>query len=698
MLRLTLLVSLVVGSAASALNHGPAHAPIETDDAARFLRELASPSAELRAAAGRWLARHLVPDDFDAVLAATLRGDAESNQRLLEALADDDQHLALAVALAARAEERAAATGRAAIGEMISRWNSAHERAGLAQEALLERLAKRSDDPLLGSLGKQADEPLLLDARGRAVALDVSLDELARFAPASPALVLDPALAGASDPRTARGPLTGRLDRVLAELAAHHGVRFEGFGFDEDPSNASQPWIHVFRPRADSASRTGRELLIEWCLALADGANPPPRFAAARALASTGWPAASTWLESRWRASADPAALEGLLLAARRGRVAPVLFEPQVQRELYARMARACSAASPAELSFAQDLARALAAAGPSSASGDDLGALALVGFDAATAREQWLRLVVLEGHARANPAVCAALDAIVTAPPTRSTPAALRFQALRTRGAIASAECDAAGSNGALTRAAGGRELLQWAEALGELDLLTRVLRPSRTRPSDDLRDPRGLSDEARLVALEWWFSADERELVGAHVVSWLADATRPLDALATRARSWMRAGDGARWRACLERAQARAESLEQLAIQSGVATDAVRTRWLERWLADPPSTRADLLGLAALAASERGAEARSALIDAIRGAAPPDDVADALSLAWSELVAKRQEEDERAFIKAVRALARDAAPSLRARLRADVWPGRVPVRPRSVSEFDRRLDLAAF
>lgn len=702
MLSLTLVVLLAAGRSAAALRHGPAPASTEQDDAARFLRELSSQSAELRAEAGRWLTRHLATDDFDAVLAATLRGDAESNRRLLEALSDDDQHLALAVALAARTEDRASQTGRGAILEMIARWSSGHERAGLAQEELLERLAKRSDE-------RRSDEPLLLDARGRAVALEVALDELARFATAAPALVLAPGLAGANDPRTARTALTGRFDRVLAELALHHGARIEGFGFDENSSGETQPWIHVFPARAAAVLHTGGDLLVDWCLASTDARSIPSQHAAARALASTGWPAALTWFESRWRASADLAALDGLLLAARRGRVAPVLFETDVQRDLYARMARASSAASTAELSLAQDIARALAAAGPSSAAGDDLRALAIEGFDAAPPRERWLRLVVLEADGRASAAACAVVDATVAAPVARATPPALRFQALRAR---AAGGCGASSSSGALAVAAGGRELLEWADASGDLDLVARVLRASRTRPSDDLRDPRGLSDDARAVALEWWFAADERDIVAENVGLWLSDAARSLDALAARARSFVqggvnggtlgesRAGGRERWRDCLENAQRRSpllrDAIEQLAIQSGVAADEVRTRWLGRWLADLPSTRAGLLGLAALVVGERGVDARQALIDAIRGRARPEDIADALSRAWLELVATRQEDEERAFIKAVRAAARDASPPLRARLRVDLWPGRPPARPLSVSEFDRRLDLA--
>src|SRR5258707_13937247 len=116
---------------------------------------------------------------------------------------------------------------------------------------------------------------------------------------------------------------------------------------------------------------------------------PAERAVNARALAATGWPAALAFLERRWIEGDEPA-LEGLLLAAGRGRVAPALQEPQRQRALYARLAAA-------ELD-GSTLARALAAAGPLSRTGEPLGPLALEGFDRAGPRERWLRLAALEG------------------------------------------------------------------------------------------------------------------------------------------------------------------------------------------------------------------------------------------------------------------------------------------------------------
>ncbi len=651
----------------------------EQGDAARYLRDLSSPSVELRAEAGRWLARHLSIEDLDVVLEATLRGDAESNRRLVEALADDDRHLGLAIAIGSRAEPIAVETGREAIVELVARWQPGLDRAGLAQAELLEWLAERSD------------EPLSVGARGRSLTLAVALDELARFSPTAIPIVIAPELDASAElldsrnPSGRRGPrgeVVGRLDVVLAELAAHHAVRMDGFGIDDDRPAALQPWIYVYPANAQESARTGADLLVEWCLA---AAKPGGR-GAARALASAGWPAALAWLESRWRASADPIALEGVLLAARRGRVAPALFDPAVQRDLYGRMSSASAKSGLADLSLAQDIARALAATGASGAGGADLAALALEGFDAASVRERWLRLVVLEAHARGAPQI----DALIAAPPAPSMPPALRFQALRARASA----CLGPAASRELVTAAGGRELCDWLESAGMLEQGLPALCDSRTRPSEDLRDPGPLSSGVRAVAIEWWFAAQDCDAVAIHVV----ESGRPLDAIAAQARRWVRAGRADLWRACLDAARRRAganvDAIDWLAIQSGAADPSLRGRWLERWLARTPEARDELLALAALAAGERGEAVRAAIVGSMRGPAKPDDIADALTAAWSVLVASRRDEDERAFVKAERAALREAPDALRERLRQ--WPGRLPAEPRRTSELDRRLDLA--
>jgi hypothetical protein len=366
--------------------------------------------------------------------------------------------------------------------------------------------------------------------------------------------------------------------------------------------------------------------------------------------------------------------------------VAPVLFDPAVQRDLYARMSRASASGSAAELSLAEDIARALAATGPSGGGSEDLGALALEGFAAAPPRERWLRLVVMEGHARGAPEI----DALIAAPLGVSIPPALRYQALRARAAASlgpNAESE-------LVTAGGGRELLDWLGAASRLESALPALCDSRTRPSKELRDPRGLSDGVRAAAIEWFFAARERDVVAEYV----AAAKRPLDALAAQARRWVRAGRMDFWRECLDAARGKAgadrDGIDWLAIQSGAADDALSGGWLERWLVAAPTTRDELMALAALAASPRGAEVRTALIGAMRGPGQAADVADALTGAWAELVGARREEDERAFIKAERGAVRDAPEALRERLRS--WPGRPVARPRVTSELDRRLDLA--
>ncbi len=82
MLR-ALLIVLLAAAPASASIPPLARDRAEQGDTVRYLRELASPSGELRKQAGRWLARHLRLEDREVVLAAARTGDAESNRRRL---------------------------------------------------------------------------------------------------------------------------------------------------------------------------------------------------------------------------------------------------------------------------------------------------------------------------------------------------------------------------------------------------------------------------------------------------------------------------------------------------------------------------------------------------------------------------------------------------------------------------------------
>jgi hypothetical protein len=73
--------------------------------------------------------------------------------------------------------------------------------------------------------------------------------------------------------------------------------------------------------------------VADWSRDLLDPREARRRAGAARALATCGWSAPLEWLERRWLAG-DGAALEGVLLAASRGRVVPSLASQARVREL----------------------------------------------------------------------------------------------------------------------------------------------------------------------------------------------------------------------------------------------------------------------------------------------------------------------------------------------------------------------------
>src|SRR5437867_5552752 len=120
------------------------------------------------------------------------------------------------------------------------------------------------------------------------------------------------------------------------------------------------------------------------------------------------------------RSRADRAALEGLLLAAARGRVAPALLSPAVLEPLLTE-------AEQAGPSSARILC-ALARSGCSDAQGGALAGRLLAGFERATPRSRWIRLFLLARNGCAASEVVPLARALLADP---SIDAALRLQAL---------------------------------------------------------------------------------------------------------------------------------------------------------------------------------------------------------------------------------------------------------------------------
>jgi hypothetical protein len=716
-----LVIALLSGGAGSAVPSAPApgdrsESTDDRRDVERRIAELASPRAADRARAERELAAMLDERDLETVRGAVKSGDAELRRRIALAIAASDRALEIAVGLALDADRSVADVGRDAQHEMLARWSSGYDEPAIPRAELRTKLRDKSE------------RVIALDPDPRSARLDTALDELARFAAGSPPVVLEPDLATASGHAFhPSADFTGTFERVIEGLARACNVSVIGFAFDDDLGESARPWILV-ASRADDGERTASRRIGDWCACVgSSGADGAKRSACARAIAAVDWPAGLSWLERRWRASGDPSALDGVLLAAGRGRVVAALVDGRVQDELYRQADEALAERTAAGDERAESIARALSAAGPSGPGGDDLAARALAKKNA-SARETWLRLVVLEGTRTRSKLVVPFVDALLagaTPPPSSGDPPgasqALRFQALRTRATCA----PGAPATAAL---ADPRALFEWASAAHASSELVRALNSASFAPPRDWLDPARLPSawrveerlDARFAVMTWVAAADP-ERAAAHLAEIASAPDLPAEArvspgearvspgeallspgeallsVADNVRRWSREGG----REVVERVLAAtrklgtvdAARLDRLEVLSGHARAETQARVLA---ACTSGSRSDLACLGAMASGPHGEAARAALLRAFAQAGSPADLVAALDRAVAELRAVRAEKDERAFVTAVRDAARDADPKLRASLRPDQWPAAPKLDVLRASELERRVSAS--
>jgi len=736
-----MLVSIVLSSLAPGLALGESvldvqtRPPVERDARSdegveHWLSELSAARAQDRSRAERELAARLGARDLDRLRATTQAGTAEVRRRIAAALGADERHIDLSASMASDRAPEISEIGRDALRELIARWSPGYSDPALERGEVRLKLREKSE------------RVFSLDASANGADLALALDELDRAADSAPPLVIDSALAF-SAPR-AFHPNTdfeGPLERVLDGLARANDVGFVGFAFDAELGASARPWILV-TSRADDGAIPAAERITTWCVAIAEApdaqrtsapeiARNAKRSAAARALAALDWPAALFWLEQRWRGGADADALDGIVLAAGRGRVVGSLLDSHVQESLYAEMDAAARRRDSAGDRRAEEIARALAAAGSSGAAGEDLGAVALANRGA-SARETWMRLVVLELTKSASPLVLPFVDALIASTSANEAPnaseserEALRFQALRTRAASAHGQPLSA-------PLADPRSLFEWAAARGELDELVRCLAVSSAAFPTEWRDPdRWPSawwdeshDALRAALVAWSLAAPDSHATSApesratsgigsratsdnraqgsssaaaeNVATKIASrAMSPafVEALAGRFRRAIETGDGdrvERFVAAARRASSSSESLDRLEVLSGRDDAEVQARLLDAATSD---SRSDLLCLGAMAGGRLGAKARESLVRSIRGKPVPEDLIAALDRAIVALRAARAEKDEHAFVLAVRDAAKSAEPKVRALLRADLWPEVQKSVVVHLAELDRHL-----
>ncbi len=431
-------------------------AGIRQADLAQLVAALGADDLEVREVAQQELAGRLLNLESGAALVPMLEGKTPGVRRRLSLLLGaDDRLLRHAVELAVASNAEYADVGRQAIDAQLLRWSrSAFDEPSVASfdvprqptrfpAAWEEQTGVRvAVDPNAGG-GLGAFDRLDLHGRGPApVILDPQVVERMIRRPA---------------PRLEAFRVDGSWTEVLEGLATVHEAAYQvqGFRYPEDRGEGegaaseapARAWIHVVGRGSTERAPVGRDLrasggsIIErWCVTAAREGNVVRQSAAARALAGLDWAAAVHWFEDWWHATGDVVALEGLMAAAARGRVAPSLqreasvrsvlaFIDRESREV-AALQRAVAVAGDAEseaearalFEESRDaldrrsarLACGLAALAPITAgevgvpAGAPMIPLFIEGFEGAPPTGRWARLVALEGFGLADQAAAA--------------------------------------------------------------------------------------------------------------------------------------------------------------------------------------------------------------------------------------------------------------------------------------------------
>jgi hypothetical protein len=654
------------------------------DEVGLRLAQLEAPDPALRRQAQRWLAVNLTREDFASV--ADVLGEAaiETTQRLGQVLGGDDRHFGLAALLLTDGAPAVRALGEAALREQALRWSASADDGPMDRRSLPDDWVRDWPRPI--SLDPGAGD------------LATLLDRLARVGAGPAPLVLGPGLdpgvrALVPDLPPQDGRLEGPWSEVLLGLVASQRVSFEVHGYREPGevgAAEAHPWVHVCQ-RGTEGRGTGAQLWMTWVRGSLREHDGLGAAACSRALAATGWPAALAWLEERWVADHDHAALEGLLLAAARGRVVPSLTGPEQVRGLLAHADEVLGAETLGARVDAGRLARGLAAAAPIGPRGEPLTAVLLEGWpQLGGVTERWMRLVILEGQGAPSKAAMDVCDRVLAG----RAPADLRRQALRTRLRVfqpgVDTEPPGIGSPG---------ELLMGVADMVEAQALARDLTAVAARPLGGWRIR--VSGQGPHLALALWaLGAGELEVAGRELAAALKDpgarAPDTVDRLAGHLRRWSALGargDLASLAAGPVPEGASPPTWRRLLLLAG-ATSPGGERFLTALLAAPREKAGVLLELGALATrtGPAGDQARDALVEAIGQGAPSTALLPALELAVAGLGRARLDRLDGAFRGRLRSRAAREGHPLAGILNSEDWPPRRGLDPPRLELLDRR------
>ncbi len=514
--------------------------------------------------------------------------------------------------------------------------------------------------------------------------------------------MLEPQIEIVARPALDAQPLEGPFDSVLSRLARAHDLELIGFGFAPEAEDAAQgaatagARFVVLASEEAEHPRNAAERIADWCLATDGDERLARRRSSARALGACGWPDGVRWMAERWRverAVSAPSApdlvwLDGVLAAAGRGAIDPLLFERGEQAWLESYLADRTREPRPelwAQRALA--IARALAATGRRDLDGGDLLELApLPADDPKDDVTTWLRLIVWEGYETLGERELAALDQRIEALGARGEPARawLLEQALRTRAALH--------TRARVLTIERPEALFERASAAGESSALGRRLRDANVAPparwADPAQLPESMSGALRVELVRWQLARGDDEGAARGITALLGGADPQLLALATALRTASREqGRDVLGRALARcRAGARGQRADELSIALGF--EAVTRAELD---AHDGSL---LAGLKAGRAAASGSTVwRAALLQALKDPESLERGIAGLDWALEAARAALDEHSERGLIQAVRAALHDLPAAAAARLRPDVWPPAAQPRATVLSEIDHEL-----
>ncbi len=657
-----------------------------------LLERLESDSALARNAAEAALCDALAPTDGARLVAWAATASAEGRARVAAALARKDRHLGLVLELRGAGGD-ARAIGEAALDGLVARFEPALFDAPIVDATLWRRLEElgRTRTAVQGRL----------DFRR---APFETLRDLARFDGLPLRLVVDPGLVHSPAPAGGGAVVVGEWRDMFREALLRHDLAFEAHLAEPDVARDRAPILAVRVTRRGLEGRTsGRDLLVRWLDQYEAPERPIDRLAAARALASFGWPAAQDFLVRRWRERGDADALRGLLAGAELG-LAPPSFPDREDTRRVLDLVRADLASSAATRGvLARDVLEGFVAlpriapdGGPlfADASGAPLVLVPALEETPRSASAAAFAAFALELTARARleaPGLAERLAAWLLAPPSDVKPNERRWALAAHARCVAS---PAPTPNDVFA-------LLATARTRFEAEELSALLASSGAALPLDWNDPTRLAPLAdaqsgwpRSVALAWCLTRADAERASAVVSS--AFPARPDAAwhrveLATALEHTLALGEAGLVKDVLAGAAtgaAAAGFADELGALCGAldlandasSADALYARAVERRDDDG---HGDPLLLGALVTSPAGTRARQLLLGELVGALEADDsersdaVLAGLDRAiWTWFRARRDGEAV-GFVSAVKRLARERRTGpLAAAILATEWP----------------------